>query len=313
MKHRALIVAALGITGWSFAAAASAAVLTAIRVNDPANITQAGDTRALTPMQAIAVGDVISAGARGKVELQFAGTGLLTLSSLGDLQVFEAQEARNKQLALAKLKLLGGALRVDSRAANGKAAQDVRLNVGSLKTRIINAQAWAANTAEGDTLCLLSGTVSVQTDGAEERLSAPGNCIRREPDGQLNRFPVERDAVVVGAIDATRFANVTTPIIAAASRRPDTDIAVLPAVSTPMAGKGGWTVVVLSLSRPEPVAARAQVLADQGLPAVTRTATVNGMTMHRVAVGSFATQAEARAYASRTLAKNGIKGWPSPL
>ena len=54
-------------------------------------------------------------------------------------------------------------------------------------------------------------------------------------------------------------------------------------------------------------------LSAKGLPASTRTAQVKGVTMHRVAVGSFATQAEARAYAAGPLAKSGIKGWASPL
>ncbi len=332
MRPQALFaIGALGITGLSMAGSAWAAGLSASRVNDPANITTAGNTVALAPMRIVADGDVISAGPRGKVALQFAD-GVITLSSLGDLQVFEAQTARGKQLALAKLKLLAGALRVDSRAVNGKAAQDVRLNVGSLKTRIINAHAWAANTAEGDTLCLLGGVVSVQTEGTgEERMATPGNCLRREPDGQLSRFAMESDAVVIGAIDATSFNDeapatavavkqpapvIATPAAAAAAPPPDTAIAVVPASegpAAPAANTRGWTVVVLSLSRPEPVAARAQALAAQGLPAVTRAVTVNGMTMHRVAVGSFTSQAQARAYAASTLAKNGIKGWPAPL
>lgn len=312
MSHRALLATGLLMMG-SWAAAAD---LVAVRVNAPATLLHAGSTTALVPKQGIVTGDVVSAGARGKVALQLGGTGLMTLASLGDVQVFEAKPATGAQLASAKLKLLAGALRVDSRATNGKPAQDVRLNVGSLKTRLLNADAWGANTAEGDTLCLMAGVASVQTGAAtDERLDVVGSCLRREPDGQLSRFAVDADPVIVSAIAATRFegmGEVVNTLMAEAAAEEAVVKPAAPVAAAAPAGSG-WTIVVLSLSNPEPVAARAQALAAQGLPATTRTATVNGATMHRVAVGSFATVTEARAYAASTLAKSGIKGWPAPL
>lgn len=330
MTHRALLAASLLITTTASWAAAD---LLSVRVNQPATVLREGKADALEPQTAIIAGDVVSAGPRGKVAMQLAGGGLMTLSSLGDVQVFEAKAAQGKQPATAKLKLLAGALRVDSRAVNGKPAQDVRLNIGSLKTRLLNADAWGANTAEGDTLCLLGGAVSVQTSGAaDERLDVPGSCLRREPDGQLSRFAADSDAVIVGAISATRFdgmGELVTTLVADSSAENTTAELAAPVIAPPVAParvvtpaavtdtntntKGGWTIVVLSLSKPEPVAARAQALVAQGLPATARTATVKGATMHRVAVGQFSTQAEARAYAASTLAKSGIKGWPSPL
>jgi len=323
MTSRSLLAAALSLC----AGCATAADFMVLRASAPATVKHEGNSTDAVPTRPVVAGDVVSAGPRGKVALQLAGTGLITLSSLGDLQVFEAKPGGGKQPASAKLKLLAGALRVDSRAVNGKPAQDVRLNVGSLKTRLYNADAWAANTAEGDTVCVLAGAVSLQTGGAsEERLDAPGRCLRREPDGQLNRFEATSDPVIVGAIAATRFEGsadlVTTLVAEAAAPTPAATIKAAPvpaaaseAVPQSAAGanKGAWTIVVLSLSKPEPIAARTQALAQQGLPATTRTAVINGITMHRVAVGSFATQAEARAYAAGTLAKRGIKGWPSLL
>ncbi len=308
MSHRALLVTGLLMMGsW-----ASAADFVAVRVNAPATLQHGGGTTALVPKQGIVMGDVVSAGARGKVALQLGGSGLMTLASLGDLQVFEAKAAS------AKLKLLAGALRVDSRATNGKPAQDIRLNIGSLKTRLLNADAWGANTAEGDTLCLMAGTASVQTGAAtDERLDVIGSCLRREPDGQLSRFAVDADPVIVSAIAATRFegmGEVVNTLMAEAAAEEAVVTPAAPVVAAvPTSTGSGWTIVVLSLSKPEPVAARAQALVAQGLPAITRTATVNGATMYRVAVGSFATQAEARAYAAGTLAKSGIKGWTAPL
>lgn len=327
MAHRALLAATL----FTMSCGAFAADLVVVRVNAPASLARSGDVSALTPQRAINAGDVVSAGARGKVALQLGGSGLMTLSSLGDVQVFEAKVASGKQPAIAKLKLLAGAMRVDSRASKGKPAQDIRLNVGSLKTRLFNGDAWAANTAEGDTLCLMAGAVSVQGEGlADERLDKPGSCLRREPDGRVNHFIVDSDPVILGAIAATRFegsgdaANSVVAVVAAEEKI----MAIAPIIATaatPVAApaksaapaaasaSGGWTIVVMSMSKPAPIAARAQALARQGLPASTRTAVVNGATVHRVAVGQFATQAEARAYAAGTLAKSGIKGWPAQL
>lgn len=341
MAPRALL--ALGLCMASASAWAAKADFVVVQLAGPTTVQNSAGTSELANGRAIAAGDVVSAGARGKVALQLAGSGLMTLSSLGDLQVFEARAATGKQPPIAKLKLLAGALRVDSRAVNGRPAQDVRLNVGSLKSRVFNADAWGANTAEGDTLCVLAGSLSVQTSsGSDERLDTAGSCLRREPDGQLSRFASASDPVIVGAIAATRLegagamvssieaearaeagveaevkaevkaaapvAAVAAPVIA----RPKTEIAVVPA--NPASGSGGdWTVIVLSLAKPEPVAAKAQALAQQGLPASVRQATVNGQTVHRVAVGQFASAAEARAYAAGTLAKSGLKGWPAKL
>lgn len=323
MTYRALLAAALLTSG----CAAFAADFVVVRVNAPASLVRGGDSSALTPQRAISAGDMVSAGARGKVAMQLGGSGLMTLSSLGDMQVFEAKAASGKQPAMAKLKLLAGALRVDSRASKGRPAQDIRLNVGSLKTRLLNGDAWAANTAEGDTLCLMAGAVSVQGEGlADERLEQAGSCLRREPDGRISRFGVDSDPVIVGAIAATRLEVVgeAASSVAAVPAAEEKIVTIAPIIATvaapaaappasPAAGGGGWTIVVMSMSKPAPIAARAQALVQQGLPASTRTAVVNGATMHRVAVGQFATQAEARAYAAGTLAKSGIKGWPAPL
>ncbi len=321
MNHRALLV--IGV--FTTSAWATAAELSTLRVIAPATLQHLGASTALLPARAIAAGDVVSVGSHGKVALQLAGSGAMTLSNLGDVQVFEAKAASGKLPASAKLKLLAGAMHIDSRARNGKPGQDIRLNVGSLKAQIFSADAWAANTAEGDTLCLIAGVVSVQTQGADERLDVEGSCLRREPDGQLSRFNAESDPVIVGAIAATRFEGVgAETIVAALEPHSAVEASKAAVIATAAASRnappasvadahGTWTIVVLSLAKLEPVTARAQALVAQGLPATARTATVNGVSMYRVAVGSFASQAEARAYAAGILAKSGIKGWLLPL
>ena len=313
MTHRTLWALVL----WGATVGATAADFVVTGVAEPATLRRDGGAAPLTAPTALLAGDVVSAGARGKVAMQLADNGLITLSSLADLQVFDAEAGKGKRLSTAKLKLLAGALRVDSRATNGKPMQDVRLNVGSLKTRILNADAWGANTAEGDTLCVIAGAVQLQTEGIEnESISSPGSCVRREPDGRLRRFAAASDTVVIGAIDATRFDGMTTrlPAAAAVAAEPAASPAqTAPAMPAEMDANGDWTVVVLSLSRPEVVQARADELAGQGLPTTVRTATINGVLMHRVAIGQLATVEDARAYVAETLAPKGISGWPSRL
>ena len=71
-------------------------------------------------------------------------------------------------------------------------------------------------------------------------------------------------------------------------------------------GVGNWSSQIISVGRDalEPDHVTAQV---------RLTAVIDGQTVHRVAVGQFASAAEARAYAAGTLAKSGLKGWPAKL
>jgi cell division septation protein DedD len=304
MKTKALLAA------WVFAGPALAGDLFVGQVSAPATLQRGGSGSALLPQEMLEAGDIVSAGPRGRVLLRFGG-GSMTLSSLGDLQVFDAKAPRGKAVT-GKFKLLAGALRVDSRAAAGAPAQDVRLNIGSLKVRILAADAWGANTAEGDTICVMAGQVGVQTQGSsEERLDRAGDCLRREPDGRLRQLTLAEDELLAAAVAATRIERGAAPLPASpvpvivAAPAPQT----APTSSPTMAGD--WTVVVLSLNRPEPVTTRVQKLQEQGLPATGGTAEVKGLTMHRVLVGSFGSREEARAYAATTLAPRGIQGWPA--
>ena len=69
MAHRALLAAALFTSG----CAAFAADFVVLRVNAPASLVRNGDSSALTPQRAINAGDVVSAGARGKVAFNLDG------------------------------------------------------------------------------------------------------------------------------------------------------------------------------------------------------------------------------------------------
>ncbi len=324
----------------AMAMAAQAAELSTTQVTAPATLTRGGTTTALNAQQALQAGDVVSAGTHGRIGLQL-GAGAITLFTMGDLQVFDAKGPKGSVAANGKFKLLAGAARVDSRATRLGQAQDVRLNVGAIKSRIYGADVWAASTAEGDTLCLLAGTVEAQSAGeSTRRLDTANTCLRTEPDGRLNTFAIADDPLVARTIAATTAtpasdsspapampAATPPPVAAAAAIAPAPKAKPAPAsapiiakaASVPLAAtpakaaaentSTGWTVVVLSLPNLAPVETRTQELIGRGLPAAVRTATVKGQVFHRVTVGRFATQAEAHAY----LAKSGLKGWIAAL
>lgn len=318
------------------AGAAGAADFTVVKVTEPATLGRGDATLPLVRGQMVQPGDVVSAGNHGFAELQLGG-GSIGVFTLGDLQVFEARGAAAAQPATAKLKLLAGTVRIDSRASRRGAAQDVRLNIGPLKSRIFGADAWAANTAEGDTLCALTGLVEAQIDGRLERLDTARTCLRIEPDGRPSRFALDDDALVARAVAASQSAPeppastaakqapiiAGTPMPAGPVAKPAPQPAVKAAApaqapvtasaASSEANGTGWTVVVLSLASRDAIEQRARQLASQGLPAATVSASVAGKTMYRVTVGHFATQAEARSYAAGPLATAGLKGWAAPL
>ena len=310
-KRTALLILLSGLGTAAFAASSELLVL---RVHAPASLLQADSGSALMPQQIIAAGDVVSTGDNGRVALQLAGQGQLVLSSFTDLKVYEVSPA------LSKLALLSGALRVDGRATSGKSTQDVRLNVGALKTRLLGADAWAARTLEGDTLCLLTGKVHVQIEGAEEQqLNTASSCLRLDPEGRITRFSIDADPLIAGAIAATALETAARAVVQAAPVAAPAPQAAAPiaratiAAAADAAAEGGWTFVVLSNPKPEPITARVEALVAQGLSASSRTAVVNGKTVYRASIGRFATHAQANTYASRTLTPLGIKGWAAPL
>lgn len=322
-----------GLLALSLAGVATAAPdLLALHVADSVTLIRNGKDTLLQPYQPLLSGDVVQVGARGGVALQLGGAGLISVSSLGEVRVFDTQAGSATTPAMGQFKLVAGAMLVEShRIGRKQLPQDVRLNVGSLKTRIYGATVWSSSALEGDTVCLINGAAEIQiTDEADRRLDTVGACLRREPSGLLRNFTIDSDDSLSAAIAATAYgdhdpeATVQPPVVTDAAAklaiptkaRPAPTIASAnntAAVSAVAASATGWTVVVLSLSAAEPVNARTQSLQNQGLPAITRSASINGKQMYRVTIGQFASQLEALAYAHGPLAKAGLTGWPVPL
>lgn len=331
MKSRALIALSMLLASGTAAAASELLVL---RVDGGARSVRADAAAPLLARNPVLNGDTVTLAPNSRAALQLAGAGLITLARSAELQVYDSRAGNPAQ---GRFKLLSGTVRVDSRVGSGRVPLDIRLNIGSLKSRIYGAEALGANDAAGETLCLLAGAIEIQTSGApDHRLDTPGNCLRRTPDGQVRELRLSEDQPMRLALSASEFAEpaagaalaaagrpTPTPIIAPVSKPAAVALAATsPAAAPPTASaavtpasakSGGWTVVVLSLAKRETVESRSQALLDQGLPAATRQAEVKGQTMYRSTVGSFASAEEARAYAKTTLAKAGIQGWVSPL
>lgn len=338
MKSRALIALSMLLV----CGAAAASELKVLRVDGGARSVRPDAAVPLLPRNPVLNGDIVTLAPNGRAALQLADAGLITLARGAELQVFDTRAGVPAQ---GRFKLLSGTVRIDSRVGSGRVPLDIRLNVGSLKSRIYGAEALGANDAAGETLCLLAGAIEIQTSGAADtRLDSPGNCLRRTPDGQVRELRLGEDQPMRLALSASEFTDptplTTTPMATAATRSPPTPIiapvskpasatpasvpataamapapaAPSPAASTPAAAKaGGWTVVVLSLAKREAVENRSQALLDQGLPAATRQIEVKGQILYRSTVGRFGSADEARAYAKTTLATAGIQGWVAPL
>ena len=312
MLPRLLLAATLLAGG----AAQAASDLVTTRVEGSARVSRGGGNQPLTTRMPVLGGDVLSLSGGSKVSLQLGGQGLITLARGAELQVFDA---RGGPPSVGRFKLLSGTVRIDSRGS--KPAQDLRLNVGTLKARILGAEAVGANDAAGDTLCVLAGAIEIQTAGSDDaRLDIPGSCLRRTPDGLLRNLRLDSDPPIASSLAATEgdpgtdIITLQPPPLRAGRPAPAPIIAAAAPAATPARpAAGGWTVVVLSLAQREPVEKRSQSLQDQGLPASVRAAEVKGRTVHRVTVGEFATQAQARDFARNTLGKAGIEGWISPL
>jgi hypothetical protein len=328
MKSRALIALSMLLVSGTAAAASELLVL---RVDGGARSVRADAAAPLLARNPVLNGDTVTLAPNSRAALQLAGAGLITLARSAELQVYDSRAGNPAQ---GRFKLLSGTVRVDSRVGSGRVPLDIRLNIGSLKSRIYGAEALGANDAAGETLCLLAGAIEIQTSGApDHRLDTPGSCLRRTPDGQVRELRLSEDQPMRLALSASEFGEpaasamtaaasrpVPTPIIAPVSKPAVAALAATspaatpPAAVTPASAKtGGWTVVVLSLAKRETVESRSQALLDQGLPAATRQAEVKGQIMYRSTVGSFTSAEEARAYAKTTLAKAGIQGWVSPL
>lgn len=316
------------------AAAAMGAPRTPLEVSrtaSPAERLRGAERLSLDPGVAFAPGDRLVTGEHGRGSLRFVNVSDITLGAQGELQVhsFDTTAAAAPVL---RLRLLRGALRLDSRSPAGL-PPDIRLNVGDLRLRVFGAEVWTQVSGATRTVCLLAGAVEMQSPQGPERMDLPGECLSFGPQGRVASRPDR--AAFTHKLVLTAYADEISPAMAAvlhaataapapplqppqpagpagASGKPPaqaaekTAAAPLPRLATMPAS--GWTLVVASLADAESARLEVQGLVDQGLPALLRVHDPGGGApqVYRVAIGSFPTREAAAAYAAQLQRSHGI-------
>ena len=122
---------------------------------------------------ALNAGTELQTSSDARAQLGWAGVPTLDLGSDSSLLLHSGDST------VLRLRLLQGALHVDTRSTAAHAVRDVRLNIADLRLRVTNAHAWAQQTEGGGQICLISGRISVQFPTRADDLDIPGQCLRR--------------------------------------------------------------------------------------------------------------------------------------
>lgn len=194
------------------AAPAAALPLEVQRVAPPAHLLEGSKKLALLPKRRLEEGDRLVTGRNGRVVLMLDGHGGLVLGDDSDLYLHSVEAAGEGYGALARLALMRGSLRLDATLRPDLPAQDMRLNVGTLRVRVLGAEVWA-NVEPGvsQTVCLLQGTVEILSDIGDETLDAPGDCFRYSASNVRMRLRPDSDATLQRKLARTAFAGETPP------------------------------------------------------------------------------------------------------
>lgn len=123
--------------------------------------------------KSLEAGTEIRTGKDGRAELSLHGDPTLALGNGVQLLVHSLDQR------VLRLRIASGAVRVDTRAAKGGKSRDVRLNVGDLRVRVANADAWTELGERGGQVCLIAGVVEAQQPSGVARLDTPGQCLRQ--------------------------------------------------------------------------------------------------------------------------------------
>lgn len=190
-------------------ATAQAADLEVARVENNGNVRHVdGGATALRSRDPLRDGDIVTTGALGHVSIRLAGGGSLVLGEQATLQVNgSVAPDPPARAALARLKLVGGALYVDARKSEQGAPADVRLGVGVLQARLYGTEAWAEHSRAGDEICLISGAAEIDTPGAHQRLDTAGECLRWTTAGGAQRLSAAEAGTLLPRLAATHFSD----------------------------------------------------------------------------------------------------------
>lgn len=169
------------------------------------------------PGKTLPSGSQIHTGKDGRAQLLLHGAPTLAVGTGADLLLHSMDGD------VLRLRIASGALRIDTRAAPGVPARDVRLNAGDLRLRVSGADAWIEMDPDGGQVCLIAGVVEAQQPGATVRLDAPGQCLRQS--GRIAQWSMVPIAVLEERVALLR---VSHPVVALAPPPPRPQIKALP-------------------------------------------------------------------------------------
>lgn len=248
------------------AAVAADGSVTVERLQGQAQQVQDRISKNLVQGAAVEVGTRIRTDARGRVELSV--NGIPTLSAGSDVELL----VHSYEATVVRARLSQGTMHIDARSAPGRRSRDVRLNVGELRVRIADAEAWAQQTQTLTQVCLVSaGVVEVKQAEQLSRIDLQGQCLRvAEATPSWTRVPAE---VLSERIELTKVATpgaeprrpVTAAIAPAvpAAAAPAVPAAVAPAAPVVVAPAAVETAVVAPVVS-APVARTKSAAADDG-------------------------------------------------
>lgn len=169
------------------------------------------------PGKTLPSGSQIHTGKDGRAQLLLHGAPTLAVGTGADLLLHSMDGD------VLRLRIASGALRIDTRAAPGVPARDVRLNAGDLRLRVSGADAWIEMDPDGGQVCLIAGVVEAQQPGATVRLDAPGQCLRQS--GRIAQWSMVPITVLEERVALLR---VSHPVVALAPPPPRPQIKALP-------------------------------------------------------------------------------------
>ena len=223
-------------------AAYAALPLEAQRVALPTHLVdKKGKKTALLPKRRLEAGERIITGRNGRAGLLLEGSGILVLGDESELYIHSADTSGDGYGALVRMALMRGSLRLDTTPRPDLPPQDMRLNVGTLRVRVLGAEVWA-NVEPGlsQTVCLLQGTVDILSDVGNETLDNPGDCFRYGANNVRMRLRPDTDETLARKLARTAFAGETppaTPPVPIAAPQPESSVPPTPLQMPPPAPK----------------------------------------------------------------------------
>lgn len=288
------------------AAAAEPMTLVVLQAAKPFSVMRAEQVVPPARELPVAKADVLRTGVNGRGSLRF-GVALMTLGPEAEALVEDIQQPAGGFNGRLDLKLVRGALRIDG-SRERRLPQDIRLTLTDLRLRVFGADVWAESSAERRSVCLLSGAVEIVTVSGAERLEEPGDCLIVDATGLHRQSPDRPSMNQKLALTDYSSVSVAPPAKPAPPQEPPR----LPPVTAETAQ--GWMLVAAALGDAESAALEVQGLIDQGLPGVVRIFDPpNGKRVYRVTIGSFATRAQAEAFAADVKQRFGMTQiWVAP-